>query len=35
MHIYLFQVKNVYFKNFIPFMNSLGIVASNGLPEVI
>ncbi|TKC37825.1 hypothetical protein EI555_010286, partial [Monodon monoceros] len=28
------EVKNVYFKNFIPFMNSLGIVASNGLPEV-
>ncbi|XP_030618311.1 retinoblastoma-associated protein [Delphinapterus leucas] len=27
------EVKNVYFKNFIPFMNSLGIVASNGLPE--
>uniref|UniRef100_A0A671DS88 Retinoblastoma-associated protein n=1 Tax=Rhinolophus ferrumequinum TaxID=59479 RepID=A0A671DS88_RHIFE len=28
------EVKNVYFKNFIPFMNSLGIIASNGLPEV-
>uniref|UniRef100_A0A8C6RGE2 Retinoblastoma-associated protein n=1 Tax=Nannospalax galili TaxID=1026970 RepID=A0A8C6RGE2_NANGA len=28
------EVKNVYFKNFIPFMNSLGIVSSNGLPEV-
>lgn len=28
------EVKNVYFKNFIPFMNSLGITASNGLPEV-
>ncbi|XP_062958679.1 retinoblastoma-associated protein isoform X2 [Cynocephalus volans] len=28
------EVKNVYFKNFIPFVNSLGIVASNGLPEV-
>ncbi|XP_053772763.1 retinoblastoma-associated protein isoform X2 [Desmodus rotundus] len=28
------EVKNVYFKNFIPFMNSLGTVASNGLPEV-
>ncbi|KAK2508593.1 hypothetical protein MC885_003192, partial [Smutsia gigantea] len=28
------EVKNVYFKNFIPFMNSLGIVTSNGLPEV-
>ncbi|KAM8785979.1 retinoblastoma-associated protein isoform 3-T3 [Rhynchonycteris naso] len=28
------EVKNVYFKNFIPFMNSLGILASNGLPEV-
>ncbi|XP_026638973.1 retinoblastoma-associated protein [Microtus ochrogaster] len=28
------SVKNVYFKNFIPFMNSLGIVSSNGLPEV-
>ncbi|XP_049634719.1 retinoblastoma-associated protein isoform X1 [Suncus etruscus] len=28
------EVKNVYFKNFIPFMNSLGIVPSNGLPEV-
>ena len=27
-------MKNVYFKNFIPFMNSLGTVASNGLPEV-
>ncbi|ELW72387.1 Retinoblastoma-associated protein, partial [Tupaia chinensis] len=27
------EVKNVYFKNFIPFMNSLGIVASSGLPE--
>ncbi|XP_017729212.1 PREDICTED: retinoblastoma-associated protein [Rhinopithecus bieti] len=29
------EVKNVYFKNFIPFMNSLGLVTSNGLPEVI
>ncbi|CAH6825110.1 Rb1 [Phodopus roborovskii] len=28
------EVKNVYFKNFIPFINSLGIVSSNGLPEV-
>ncbi|XP_045145025.1 retinoblastoma-associated protein isoform X2 [Echinops telfairi] len=28
------EVKNVYFKNFIPFINSLGTVASNGLPEV-
>ncbi|XP_078217390.1 retinoblastoma-associated protein isoform X2 [Callithrix jacchus] len=28
------EVKNVYFKNFIPFMNSLGLVTSNGLPEV-
>ncbi|XP_069859297.1 retinoblastoma-associated protein isoform X2 [Dipodomys merriami] len=28
------EVKNVYFKNFIPFMNSLGIITSNGLPEV-
>uniref|UniRef100_A0A2K6L8I3 RB transcriptional corepressor 1 n=1 Tax=Rhinopithecus bieti TaxID=61621 RepID=A0A2K6L8I3_RHIBE len=27
------EVKNVYFKNFIPFMNSLGLVTSNGLPE--
>ncbi|XP_038617485.1 retinoblastoma-associated protein [Tachyglossus aculeatus] len=30
------EVKNVYFKNFIPFLNSLGIAASNGtsgLPE--
>ncbi|KAM6178098.1 retinoblastoma-associated protein isoform 2-T2 [Rhynchocyon petersi] len=28
------EVKNVYFKNFIPFLNSLGTVAPNGLPEV-
>ncbi|XP_074073222.1 retinoblastoma-associated protein isoform X1 [Macrotis lagotis] len=28
------EVKNVYFKNFIPFLKSLGIAASNGLPEV-
>lgn len=28
------EVKNVYFKNFIPFINSLGIVSSNGLPEL-
>uniref|UniRef100_UPI0002604916 Retinoblastoma-associated protein n=1 Tax=Homo sapiens TaxID=9606 RepID=UPI0002604916 len=28
------EVANVAFKNFIPFMNSLGLVTSNGLPEV-
>ncbi|NXF89930.1 RB protein, partial [Eubucco bourcierii] len=28
------EVKNVYFTSFIPFLNSLGIAASNGLPEV-
>ncbi|XP_006879558.1 PREDICTED: retinoblastoma-associated protein [Elephantulus edwardii] len=28
------EVKNVYFKNFIPFMNSLGIVDPSGLPEL-
>ncbi|XP_074163812.1 retinoblastoma-associated protein isoform X1 [Sminthopsis crassicaudata] len=28
------EVKNVYFKNFLPFLKSLGIAASNGLPEV-
>uniref|UniRef100_A0A8B9N7U8 RB transcriptional corepressor 1 n=1 Tax=Accipiter nisus TaxID=211598 RepID=A0A8B9N7U8_9AVES len=28
------EVKNVYFTSFIPFLNSIGIVASNGLPEV-
>uniref|UniRef100_A0A493TKS5 RB transcriptional corepressor 1 n=1 Tax=Anas platyrhynchos platyrhynchos TaxID=8840 RepID=A0A493TKS5_ANAPP len=28
------EVKNVYFTSFIPFLNSMGIVASNGLPEV-
>uniref|UniRef100_A0A8C5X504 Retinoblastoma-associated protein n=1 Tax=Malurus cyaneus samueli TaxID=2593467 RepID=A0A8C5X504_9PASS len=28
------EVKNVYFTSFIPFLNSAGIVASNGLPEV-
>ncbi|OXB77230.1 UNVERIFIED_CONTAM: hypothetical protein H355_012597, partial [Colinus virginianus] len=28
------EVKNVYFTSFIPFLNSLGVVASNGLPEV-
>ncbi|KAM6144879.1 retinoblastoma-associated protein isoform 2-T3 [Phoenicopterus ruber ruber] len=28
------EVKNVYFTSFIPFLNSSGIVASNGLPEV-
>uniref|UniRef100_A0A8C0EYI0 Retinoblastoma-associated protein n=1 Tax=Bubo bubo TaxID=30461 RepID=A0A8C0EYI0_BUBBB len=28
------EVKNVYFTSFIPFLNSVGIVASNGLPEV-
>ncbi|KAK2514279.1 Rb1 [Columba guinea] len=30
----IFKVKNVYFTSFIPFLNSSGIVASNGLPEV-
>ncbi|NWW44863.1 RB protein, partial [Pedionomus torquatus] len=28
------EVKNVYFTSFIPFLNSLGVIASNGLPEV-
>ncbi|KAM6100482.1 retinoblastoma-associated protein isoform 2-T2 [Theristicus caerulescens] len=28
------EVKNVYFTSFIPFLSSIGIVASNGLPEV-
>ncbi|NXC45703.1 RB protein, partial [Penelope pileata] len=28
------EVKNVYFTSFIPFLNSLGVLASNGLPEV-
>ncbi|XP_064264849.1 retinoblastoma-associated protein isoform X1 [Passer domesticus] len=28
------EVKNVYFTSFVPFLNSAGIVASNGLPEV-
>ncbi|XP_062422987.1 retinoblastoma-associated protein isoform X1 [Rhea pennata] len=28
------EVKNVYFTSFIPFLNSIGVVASNGLPEV-
>ncbi|NWS95929.1 RB protein, partial [Mionectes macconnelli] len=28
------EVKNVYLTSFIPFLNSAGIVASNGLPEV-
>ncbi|NXA33869.1 RB protein, partial [Eudromia elegans] len=28
------EVKNVYFTSFIPFLNSISIVASNGLPEV-
>uniref|UniRef100_A0A8C3Y231 Retinoblastoma-associated protein n=1 Tax=Catharus ustulatus TaxID=91951 RepID=A0A8C3Y231_CATUS len=28
------EVKNVYFTSFIPFLNSAGTVASNGLPEV-
>ncbi|NWI90706.1 RB protein, partial [Pitta sordida] len=28
------EVKNVYLTSFIPFLNSTGIVASNGLPEV-
>ncbi|KAM9031902.1 retinoblastoma-associated protein [Sarcophilus harrisii] len=28
------EVKNVYFKNFLPFLKSLGIASSNGLPEV-
>ncbi|XP_044524166.1 retinoblastoma-associated protein [Gracilinanus agilis] len=28
------EVKNVYLKNFLPFLKSLGIAASNGLPEV-
>ncbi|KAM9566750.1 retinoblastoma-associated protein isoform 2-T2 [Guaruba guarouba] len=28
------EVKNVYSTSFIPFLNSVGIVASNGLPEV-
>ncbi|NXG52803.1 RB protein, partial [Psilopogon haemacephalus] len=28
------EVKNVYFTSFIPFLNSIGIAASNGLPEV-
>ncbi|XP_010144060.1 PREDICTED: retinoblastoma-associated protein, partial [Buceros rhinoceros silvestris] len=28
------EVKNVYFTSFIPFLNSIGIVSSNGLPEV-
>ncbi|XP_074998326.1 retinoblastoma-associated protein [Calonectris borealis] len=28
------EVKNVYFTSFIPFLNSIGIIASNGLPEV-
>ncbi|NXW97119.1 RB protein, partial [Larus smithsonianus] len=28
------EVKNVYFTSFIPFLNSIGIVTSNGLPEV-
>lgn len=35
MPFYFFQVKNVYFTSFIPFLNSIGIVTSNGLPEVI
>ncbi|NXP29836.1 RB protein, partial [Scytalopus superciliaris] len=28
------EVKNVYLTSFVPFLNSAGIVASNGLPEV-
>ncbi|XP_074844023.1 retinoblastoma-associated protein isoform X2 [Carettochelys insculpta] len=28
------EVKNVYFTSFIPFLNSVGVVSSNGLPEV-
>ncbi|NXE21376.1 RB protein, partial [Ardeotis kori] len=28
------EVKNLYFTSFLPFLNSVGIVASNGLPEV-
>ncbi|XP_044287727.1 retinoblastoma-associated protein isoform X3 [Varanus komodoensis] len=28
------EVKNVYFTNFIPFLNSVGITAFSGLPEV-
>ncbi|KAM6385979.1 retinoblastoma-associated protein isoform 4-T5 [Alca torda] len=28
------EVKNVYFTSFIPFLNSIGIITSNGLPEV-
>nr|XP_056712832.1 retinoblastoma-associated protein [Euleptes europaea] len=28
------EVKNVYFTSFIPFLNSVGITASSGLPEV-
>ncbi|XP_067419216.1 retinoblastoma-associated protein isoform X3 [Emydura macquarii macquarii] len=28
------EVKNVYFTSFIPFLNSVGIVTSHGLPEV-
>ncbi|NWY01851.1 RB protein, partial [Nothoprocta ornata] len=28
------EVKNVYFTSFIPFLNSISTVASNGLPEV-
>ncbi|NXG27222.1 RB protein, partial [Dromaius novaehollandiae] len=28
------EVKNVYFTSFIPFLNSISVVASNGLPEV-
>ncbi|XP_069737494.1 retinoblastoma-associated protein [Phaenicophaeus curvirostris] len=28
------EVKNVYFSSFIPFLSSIGIVASKGLPEV-
>ncbi|NXN16455.1 RB protein, partial [Indicator maculatus] len=28
------EVKNVYFTSFLPFLNSVGIAASNGLPKV-
>ncbi|XP_054019095.1 retinoblastoma-associated protein [Dryobates pubescens] len=28
------EVKNVYFTSFLPFLNSIGIAAPNGLPEV-
>ncbi|XP_060087784.1 retinoblastoma-associated protein [Heteronotia binoei] len=28
------EVKNIYFTSFIPFLNSMGITASSGLPEV-